>query len=100
MDVRPGGEWDFIMHGPDGTDYKNRSVYVEVIKPEKIVYSHESGPKFIGNAFFEARDNQTFLTITMVFETVEEKENVVKVFKADIGLQQNVDKLEAYLAAM
>jgi uncharacterized protein YndB with AHSA1/START domain len=26
MDVRPGGEWRFVMHGPDGTDYKNKIV--------------------------------------------------------------------------
>ena len=30
MDVRPGGVWRFIMHGPDGTDYKNRIVFTEV----------------------------------------------------------------------
>ena len=25
MDVRMGGEWEFIMHGPDGVDYKGTS---------------------------------------------------------------------------
>ena len=40
MDVRPGGEWRFIMHGPDGTDYKNRIVYLEVVPPERLVYKH------------------------------------------------------------
>ena len=24
MDVKPGGNWEFIMHGPDGKDYKNK----------------------------------------------------------------------------
>ena len=37
MDVKPEGVWDFIMHGPDGTDYKNKHIYKEVIKPEKLV---------------------------------------------------------------
>jgi len=23
MDVRPGGVWRFVMHGPDGVDYPN-----------------------------------------------------------------------------
>ena len=27
MDMHPGGEWDLVMHGPDGTDYKNKSVF-------------------------------------------------------------------------
>ena len=30
MDVRPGGVWRFIMHGPDGIDYDNRVDYIEV----------------------------------------------------------------------
>src|SRR3954464_2525826 len=46
MDVRPGGVWRFIMHGPDGTDYKNEVEYLEVVKPELLVYLHESTPKF------------------------------------------------------
>lgn len=39
MDVRPGGVWKSTMHGPDGTDYPSQSVFVEVVKPERIVYS-------------------------------------------------------------
>ena len=41
MDVRPGGVWRLVMHGPDGTDYKNKVVYLEVAKPERLVYKHE-----------------------------------------------------------
>ena len=46
MDVRPGGVWQFIMHGPDGKDYKNKSIFEEIVKPERIVYAHLSGPAF------------------------------------------------------
>jgi uncharacterized protein YndB with AHSA1/START domain len=97
MDVKPGGVWDFIMHGPDGTDYKNKSVYKEVIKPEKLVYDHVSGPKFQFTVTFTEKGNKTLIAIQMLFETAEERENVVKVFKVDIGLKQNIYKLEGYL---
>ena len=97
MDVKPEGVWDFIMHGPDGTDYKNRSIYKEVTKPERIVYNHVSGPKFQSTITFVEKENKTLLTIRMLFETVEEKENTIKVFKADEGLKQNIYKLEGYL---
>ena len=40
MDVKPGGEWDLIMHGPDGTDFKNKSIFREVVKNERIVFEH------------------------------------------------------------
>ena len=45
MDVRPGGVWRHTMHGPDGTDYPNKSVFLEVVKPERIVYKHSGGKK-------------------------------------------------------
>src|ERR1700677_3316170 len=45
MDVRPGGDWRLIMHGPDGRDYKNHSVFVEVEKPSRLVFVHIA-PKF------------------------------------------------------
>src|SRR3990172_7075004 len=40
MDVRPGGVWRFIMHGPDGVDYQNKIVFNEVVKAERLVYTH------------------------------------------------------------
>ena len=36
----PGGVWRFVMHGPDGTDYPNESVFTEVVAPERIVLEH------------------------------------------------------------
>ena len=35
MDVRPGGVWRLVMHGPDGVDYKNKSIFDEIVKPER-----------------------------------------------------------------
>ena len=97
MEVKPGGVWDFIMHGPDGTDYKNKSIYKEVVKPERIVFDHVSGPKFQTTITFEEQDNKTLLTWRMLFATKEELEQVIKTFKADEGLKQNIVKLQAYL---
>jgi len=97
MDVKPGGNWDFIMHGPDGTDYKNKSVFKEIIKNKKIVYDHISGPRFRATIEFEKKADKTFLKWHMIFESKEEFIQVVKTFKADEGLKQNVDKLETYL---
>jgi uncharacterized protein YndB with AHSA1/START domain len=97
MDLTPGGAWDLVMHGPDGVDYKNKSIYVEIIKPRLIVYDHISGPKFRMTVTFSEEGNKTLLKISMIFETAEERENTVKVFKADIGLKQDIYKLDGYL---
>lgn len=97
MDVKPGGAWNLIMHGPDGTDYKNKSIYREVVKRERIVYDHVSGPKFQATITFEKQGDQTLLTWRMLFESAEQLNKVIKEFKADEGLKQNIVKLEAYL---
>ncbi len=97
MDIQPGGEWDLVMHGPDGTDYKNKSVFKEVVKHKKIVYDHVSTPKFSTTIEFEKRGKQTQINWHMLFESREQFIQVVKTFKADEGLKQNIDKLEVYL---
>lgn len=97
MDVKPGGVWDFIMHGPDGIDYKNKSIYKEVVRYEKLVYDHISGPKFQFTVTFKEQGKKTLINIQMLFETAELREQTVKTFKADEGLRQNMDKLEVYL---
>ena len=97
MEMHAGGEWDLIMHGPDGTDYRNKSVFKEIIKHKKIVYQHLTGPKFLATIEFESRGKTTFLRWHMLFETREEFIQTVKTFKADDGLRQNIEKLSEYL---
>jgi uncharacterized protein YndB with AHSA1/START domain len=43
FDLRPGGIWRFVMHGPDGRDYQNRITFDEIVPPECIVYRHGGG---------------------------------------------------------
>ena len=99
MDMKPGGEWILTMHGPDGTDYKNKSIFKEVIPHKKIVFDHIA-PNFTATIEFKAQGEQTHLTWHMLFETTEQFIQVVKTFKADDGLKQNIDKLNAYLTQM
>jgi len=97
MEVTAGGEWDLVMHGPDGTDYKNKSIFKEVIPFKKIVYEHVSSPSFVATVEFEEQGEQTLINWHMLFETAEQFIQVVKTFKADEGLKQNIDKLNVYL---
>ena len=97
MEVRTGGEWEFIMHGPDGTDYKNKHIYRELIKPEKIVLEHVTAPKFLLTATFTEQEDKTLLTLQGLFESEEQLRDVIRVFKADQGMIENADRLEDYL---
>lgn len=100
MEVKPGGEWEFIMHGPDGTDYKNKHIYLELEKPSKIVMKHISFPPFVMTALFEPQGNKTLVTLHSVFESAEQLADVVKVFKADEGMKQNIARMDEYVVNM
>jgi hypothetical protein len=38
MDVRQGGTWRHTMRTPDGTEFSMEYVYLEVVRPEKLVW--------------------------------------------------------------
>jgi uncharacterized protein YndB with AHSA1/START domain len=101
MDVRVGGEWIHTMHGADGRDYANRIRYVELIEPELLVFEHVNEPPHTTTVTFEDLGNATTrMTFRMVFETAEDKQRVVEIYKADVGLQQTLGRLEEHLAKL
>jgi uncharacterized protein YndB with AHSA1/START domain len=93
MDVSPGGVWRFVMHGPDGVDYQNKVVYIEIVKPERLVYSHVSAPQFQMTVTFEEQGAKTKVTARMLFESATLRNNVVKQFGAVEGLNQTLERL-------
>jgi uncharacterized protein YndB with AHSA1/START domain len=99
MDVRPGGLWIYVMHGPDGTDYPNHSVFQDIVCPNRIVFTHggagPGGPEadFIGTWTFDTVGEQTRVTIHMVFPTAERRDIVVKAYGAIEGGKQTLERL-------
>lgn len=106
MDVRPGGIWEHVMHGPDGVDYPNRMVYEEVVRPERLVYSQggnlpgDVGVRFHLTVTFEEVGGKTRLTMRSVFPSVEERERVVRDYGALEGAHQHLGRLAQYLPQM
>jgi uncharacterized protein YndB with AHSA1/START domain len=101
MDVRPGGVWRFVMHGPDGTDYNNHVVFEEVVRPERLVYRHGGGEEndvkeFHVTVTFDEDDDKTRLTLRLVAESPAERDRMVE-FGALEGGQQTLERLAEYL---
>jgi uncharacterized protein YndB with AHSA1/START domain len=106
MDFRVGGEWKHVMQGPDGAKYPNKSIFKDIVKPERIVYSHgggrEHGPgaSFEGTWTFEAlAPGRTRLTLRLLFPSAEARDFVVKEFGAIEGGKQTLTRLSEYLGA-
>lgn len=99
FEMKPDGIWQFIMHGPDGVDYPNTNVIVEVVKPERIVIKHAVFPHFLATAIFEDFEGKTKLTYSTVFEEKAAVFDKVKTYAVP-GAEQTMDRLEEQLASM
>jgi uncharacterized protein YndB with AHSA1/START domain len=99
-DLRPGGHWNYTMHGPDGVDYPNRTIYHVVEKESKLVYDHGSNddrpPLFRVTAVFSEAEGKTTLEMTMSLATPEAAEETRKFIKK-AGGESTWDRLAEYL---
>lgn len=105
MKLAAGGEWNFIMHGPDGRNYPNRIVFTEVIKPELLRYKHagdeDTEPvNFDIRITFTAEGRKTRLKMVMTFASHAELTRVEKEYSAIEGGKQHVANLEDYLTCI
>jgi len=99
MEVRPGGEWLFVMHGPDGRNFPNRTVFREVIPCRKLVHQHFE-PNFIAVIEFETLGETTFLSWHKAYETKALFEMVETDNRASEGFRQTIERMKAYLSQL
>src|SRR5271170_3168290 len=106
FDMRPGGVWRFVMHGPDGRDYQNRITFEDIVPPERIVYRHGGGGgddvepvQFRQTVIFEDLGTRTRITWRSDFPSAAERDRVIREYGADKGLVQTLARLSEYVAA-
>ncbi len=100
-DLRTGGSWAYTMHGPDGTDYPNKTIYLEVEKHAKLVYDHggndDRPPLFrVTVLFSEPAKGKTQMDMTMTLPTPEAAEQT-RHFIKKAGGDSTWDRLAEYL---
>lgn len=101
MDVRPGGAWRHVMHGPDGTDYPNMIVYDEVARPDRLAYRHmgdDGAARFHTTVTFADDGGRTRVTLRMVFPTAADRDFAAQKFGAVEGGHQTLARLGDYMA--
>lgn len=77
MDVRTGGSWRFVTKA-GGNESVSQGEYLEVTPPERIVQTFEIWGKVHTETFtFEDRGEQTHFTVTMRYDTTEERDQLI-----------------------
>lgn len=99
FDLREGGKWSFIMHGPDKGNYANECEFIKIDKPNLIAWKRHSKPLFQVVATFDVvSSNKTKVIFKMLFNSAEEC-NKLKPFVIDKN-EENMDRLENELLKM
>lgn len=107
-DPRPGGAWRIDMRGPDGTIYPNKGRYLEVVEPERLVYTDivDDGadawgdtppPSTVQTVTFEDEDGKTRVTTVIRVGSIEARDAMIEM-GAIAGWTESLERLEALLA--
>ncbi|MGB7597641.1 MAG: SRPBCC family protein [Gallionella sp.] len=95
FEFRAGGSWKFIMHGPDGSNYPNDSVFRELEPGEKIVIQHVSAPHFTLTVSLLPGKEGTQVLWVQEFEDARVAAAIRHI--AEPGNEQNLDRLHTHL---
>jgi uncharacterized protein YndB with AHSA1/START domain len=96
VDPRPGGVFETIMvNDADGAEYPSRGVFVEVVEPEKLVWSEPDSGMTTSSEVIDLGDGRTEVRIhqTNVPEQYRTPE-------AQAGFSSSLDKFATYLATL
>ena len=84
------------MHGPDGSNHPNDSVFLELHGPSKLVIQHLSPPRFVLTVGLAAHETGTAITWTQEFEDSAVATRIRHIVEP--ANEQNLDRLLSVLA--
>ena len=106
FEFKPGGTWRFVMHGPDGRDYKNLITFDDIQTNKLIAYRHGGGEadlepvRFAQTVTFEDIGNGRCRVVWHgVFPDAAMRDFVIKEYGADKGLVETMARLGDFVAA-
>ena len=107
FEFRAGGVWEFVMHGPDGTDYQEWICWTEIAAPERIALLHgesRDDPNAFESVLTFAPEGSdgaaTRIVMRTVFRSKEQRDEAVEKYHAIEGGEQTLGNLAAYVAEM
>ncbi|MFV2110540.1 SRPBCC family protein [Micromonospora sp. LOL_015] len=104
FEFRVGGEWDFVMHGPDGTNYSEWITWTEIVPPQRIALLHgesrDDPNAFESTLGFAPDGAATRIVMRTAFPTRELRDQAVEKYHAIEGGEQTLSNLAAYVAEL
>jgi uncharacterized protein YndB with AHSA1/START domain len=96
MDVRPGGAWRFLHRTDDGSEFRFYGEFREIVPGERIVQTSEfdgaPGHVVLETITFEEREGKTFMTVTDLFDSKEDRDAAVA-SGMESGVRESYERL-------
>lgn len=102
-ELRVGGVWLYTMVGPDGRVFPNRQEYLEIEKPNRLVYKHgddKNHDMFRATVMFTQVGEKTRVSLSTLFPSKEARDTMVEKVGAIEGGKQHLANLGDYLKGM
>jgi uncharacterized protein YndB with AHSA1/START domain len=105
MDLRPGGKWRIVMHGPDGTNYPKEMTFTVIVPNERIELDLVGGregaaPVYMHKTMtWQDESGGTRLTLRNQFSSRELRDENVRTYGSVQGALDLFERLTKFLAA-
>jgi uncharacterized protein YndB with AHSA1/START domain len=106
MDVRPGGVWHQVMQAPNGSQFTINSVFLEVVEPEKLVWTsvkdekrNPPPPTAVTTVTLEVHGTQTKWTLVARFDSIEKRDRAARMGFAQI-ISQGAERIAEVLQTL
>jgi len=104
FEMKVGGAWRFVVHGPDGRNHEHRITFDKIVPPDLIRY-HHGGEDDVETVQFrttvtfeELERNLTRVTLYATFPSAAERDRVVQEYGAAEGAKQTLSRVADYVA--
>jgi uncharacterized protein YndB with AHSA1/START domain len=96
FEFRAGGRWKFVMHGPDGSNHANESVFLKLDAPSTLVIHHVSPPRYVLTVTLGTHERGTVISWAQEFEGSAVATRIRQIVEP--ANEQNLDRLQSALA--
>ena len=103
VDLRVGGTYRYVWRGQDSREMGMTGIYSEVVRPERLVGTEKFDDEWypgeaIGTHVLVEEGGQTILTLTMMYESREIRDAVLKT-PMEEGVGASYDRLARLLSS-
>lgn len=95
-EFKTGGRWSYVMHGPNGANFRNESEFVEIEPAQRVVIRHISEPKYRLTITLTPSAGGTTVGWLQVFEKDDVAARIQHIVVP--ANEQNLDRLTAEVA--